>query len=102
MEIKKQANFNENYSLRILEKFAEIKGIPFDSIQAISELEQFRRLQSDLKKENHFEELAAIGKKMGRIIFFIKTPNNSRFNSKNSVSICIKLKSFNFLQYIHL
>lgn len=70
MEIKKQANFNENYSLRILEKFAEIKGIPFDSIQAISELEQFRRLQSDLKKENHFEELAAIGKKMG--IFFLQ------------------------------
>ena len=66
MEIKKQAN----YSLRILEKFAEIKGIPFDSIQAISELEQFRRLQSDLKKENHFEELAAIGKKMG--IFFLQ------------------------------
>jgi putative ABC transport system ATP-binding protein len=70
MEIKKQANFNENYSLRILEKFAEIKGIPFDSIQAISELEQFRRLQSDLKKETHFEELAAIGKKMG--IFFLQ------------------------------
>lgn len=66
MEIKKQAN----YSLRILEKFAEIMGIPFDSIQAISELEQFRRLQSDLKKENHFEELAAIGKKMG--IFFLQ------------------------------
>ena len=54
MEIKP---FKDNNYIRLLEKFTDILGIHFDSIHALSELEIFRRKQTESKDIDPFDEL---------------------------------------------
>lgn len=62
MEVKP---FKEKNYIRLLEKFAEILGIHFDSIHALSELEIFRRKHTESKETDPFEDLFFLGKKFG-------------------------------------
>lgn len=62
MEVKP---FKEKNYIRLLEKFAEILGIHFDSIHALSELEIFRRKHTESKETDPFEDLFFLGNKFG-------------------------------------
>ncbi|MBK8398122.1 MAG: ABC transporter ATP-binding protein [Leptospiraceae bacterium] len=65
MEIKKLPSQNESFSYEIIQKISEILGIQFDTIQALSDLEIFRRKNSDSIDNNSFEEIVFLGKKYG-------------------------------------
>ena len=73
MEVK---SFKENNHISLLEKFTEILGIHFDSIHALSELEIFRRKQTESKDIDPFDELLFLGKKFG--IHFAKKQSTTK------------------------
>ncbi len=73
MEIKP---FKDNNYIRLLEKFTDILGIHFDSIHALSELEIFRRKQTESKDIDPFDELLFLGKKFG--IHFAKKQSTTK------------------------
>jgi len=73
MEIKPS---KDNNYIRLLEKFTEILGIHFDSIHALSELEIFRRKQTEPNDTDPFGELFFLGKKFG--IHFAKKQSTAK------------------------
>ncbi len=78
MEVK---SFKENNHISLLEKFTEILGIHFDSIHALSELEIFRRKQTNESTQDSFEELSFLGKKFGIHFAKKKCPPSEILNS---------------------
>lgn len=103
MDVNKKAETSTNHNLYIVEKFSDVLGLPFDSIQALSELEIFRRNKKDTIHNNSFEELKYLGVKFGIFLTTKKISTDRIFKSISpSFPVAVYTKKFGWILISHV
>lgn len=62
-EKRNRDRMNRNNNIKIIERFTALLGLPFDSVLALTEIEQFQRKNTNTEETNSTEELIHLGKK---------------------------------------